>query len=141
MNQDPNQNPTNPNPDSNGGGTPPEQPQISLEDMLAGIGQQLGGSPADNEQFADATPAEKAILEEQYANKVERTFDKMQKEVKSKIEDATEGQVHEIGMAFMKGDIGAGIDAIQQALRQADEVDQNTKHLSLIHISEPTRPY
>lgn len=137
-NQDPNNNPNqdpsqNPNQDpNNGGGT--GAPQISLEDMLAGIGQQLGGSPLEDEKYADATEVEKAILEEQYAQRIERAFDKMQKEVKGKIEDATDNQIHEIGMAFMKGDIGAGIDAIRQALRHAEEVNDNDQEQVNLHV-------
>ena len=138
QNQNPDQTGENPNANQNpnqtgtGGGT--EQPTISLDDMLAGIGQQLGGPPADNEAFKDADPVQMAMLEDQYAMKVERAFEKMQKEVKSKVPDATEGQIHEIGMAFMKGDIGAGIDAIQQALRQAEEVDNNNQEQNALHV-------
>ena len=141
QNPNPDQTGGNPNPNqnqntdqNNGGGNPTEQSTISLDDMLAGIGQQLGGPPTDNEAFKDADPATMAILEEQYAMKVERAFDKMQREVKSKVPDATEGQVHEIGMPFMKGDIGAGIDAIQQALRQAEEVDNNNQEQKALHV-------
>ena len=130
-NPNPDQTPNTPNPARDSGA--PET-TISLEDMLAGIGQQMGGSPADNEQFKEASAVEMAILEEQYAAKVERAFEKMQKEVKSKIEDATAGQIHEIGMAFMKGDIGAGIDAIQQALRHSEEVDKSNEEQVNLHV-------
>ena len=146
QNTDPNQNPDqtggngvgnpNQNPDqtSNDSGSTTEQPQISLDDMLAGIGQQLGGPPADNDAFKDADPVQMALLEDQYAMKVERAFEKMQKEVKTDIPDATEGQIHEIGMAFMKGDIGAGIKAIRQAIRQEQEVDDKNQEQDALHV-------
>lgn len=135
LNPDPNAIPNpEPNPEPNPDTTPDPAAAISVDEMLAGIGQQMGGSPLENEEFSDASAVEKAILEEQYAQRVERAFEKMQKEVKAKIEDATEGQIHEIGMAFMQGDISKGIDAIQQALRQADEVDNNMQEQKNLHV-------
>ena len=133
-NQNPNPSnppPNNPNPN---GGDENQRPQISLEDMLAGIGQQLGGAPKDNPNFSEADPVQMQMLEDNYAMKVERAFDKMQKEVKNKIEDATDAQIHEIGMAFMNGDIGAGIDAIQHALRHSEEVNDKDQDQVNLHV-------
>ena len=115
-------------------GADPTTAPISIEEMMTGISQQMGGPPTNNPEFKDATAVEMSILEDQFEAKMQRTYDNLGKEVKSAMPDATENQVHEIGKAFMEGNVSAGIKAIKQAARQEAEVDKKTQEQKSLHV-------
>ena len=116
------------------GGADPTTAPISTDEMLKGIEQQMGGKPSGQDQFSEASDVEKSILDSQFRQDVERAYDRMGKEVKNAMPDATENQVHEIGKAFMENNVQAGIEAIKQAARQEEEVDKKTQEQKSLHV-------
>ena len=132
-NPDPN-NP-NPNPNNGGGGNPAtDVPELTESEMLEGIMQQLGGLPSQREDAPEMDAVQSAILDNQFRQDAERAFDKLQEAIKSEVPDATNSQIHEIGMAFMKRDVNAGIKAMKQALRQEQEVDEKNQEQNNLHV-------
>ena len=107
---------------------------LSMQDMLAGIQQQLGGNPSGREGAAQMSDTEKAIVDKQFEQDVRFELEDMQKEVKSKIEDASDTQAYNIGLAMMQGDIGKTIDAVRDALKREAEMDEKNEKQTSLHV-------
>lgn len=125
---------TDPNVDPNADPNADGLPQVSLDQVHQILGEQLGGNPVENEAFAEATEVEKAILEEQYAAKIERSFDRMKEQIKNKKPDATDNQIHNLSIAIMQGDVEGSIEAVENIVRQEKEMDDRNEEQKNLHV-------
>ena len=115
-----------------GGNTPPAD--LSLQNMLAGISEQLGGSPSGREGAPQMDDVQKGIVDKQFEQDVRFQLEDMQKEVKGKIPDVSDTQAYHIGVAMMQGDIGKTIDAVRDALKREAEMDEKNEKQTSLHV-------
>jgi len=108
---------------------------MTLEEMLSGIQNQLGGMPSGRQDAPpDMDPMLADVRDKQFEQDVRFALEDMQKAAKSKIPDASDTQAYKIGLAMMQGDMPAVIDAVRDALKREAEVDQRQEEQKTLHV-------
>ena len=123
--------PTNPNanqggdPNNTGNADPNAPPaELSMQEMLTAISEELGGAPSGREGAPEMTDVEKTILDNQFAQDTRNQLEDMQKAVKAEAPDATDNQAFNLGMAMMKGDLQGVMQSMRDILKTEKEVDE-----------------
>lgn len=126
---DPNANNT---PGGNAGGG--ENTEMTMQQMLEGISQELGGTPSGRQNAPEMDDVQQGIVDKQFEQDVRFALEDMQREVKAKIPDATDTQAFKIGVAMMQGDTQAVIDAVDEARKREAEIDEKSQEQKNLHV-------
>ena len=110
-----------------GGGEKETPPELSPQEMMSAISEQLGGAPSAREDAPEMTDTEKTILDNQFQQETRNQLGDMQKQVKTLAPDATENQAFDFGMAMMKGDVSAAFEAVKNIVKTEAEVDEKNE--------------
>ena len=108
--------------------------EISLQDMLTGIKEQLGGNPSARDGAPQMDEVQKGIVDKQFEQDARNQLEDMQKEVKSKSPDASDTQAFNLGIAMMKGDIGAAMDAMRNIYQREADADEKNENQQSLHV-------
>ena len=125
---DPNAGAAGADPNAGGtGGGADAPPELTSQEMLAGISEQLGGAPSGREDAPEMTDVEKTLMDNQFQQETRNQLEDMQKQVKSLAPDATENQAFSFGIAMMKGDVSGAFEAVKNIVKTEAEVDEKNE--------------
>lgn len=125
-----------------GGDTPPgenpggEQTQTDLtpQQMIEQLIEARGGLPPAPEGEEEISEREQSLIESNFQMETRFMQQDMQRQVESKIPDATDQQSFEVARAMMQGDLGGVIDAVLAAQKHAAEIDDKNEDLKNLHV-------
>lgn len=125
---DPNNQPTDPN-------NPPADPPAELtpDQMLAAMIEARGGIPKPGED-EELSEREIAMMENQFRLETRLNLQDAQKLVSAKIPDATDQQSFAIAEAMTKGDLSSVIDAVVNAHKHGQEIDDKKQEQGDLNV-------